>query len=132
VGGGCQSARGIPRNGCTVTGFGFGSSLELDPITGGGEILCPEVLPSTGVLNTGFVERRGTKSLTRVVATVKGFSCSCVAWTGSLCRRGWCLGDSSRSSNSSSSSCSVTGGLGSGSSKLGRMESGGTRLCRFV
>jgi len=88
VGGGCLSAGGIPRNGCVVTGFGCGLLLESDPITGGGEILCPEVLLSTGVLNTRFVNKRGTKSLTGVVTTVKGFSCSCVAWTGSLCRSG--------------------------------------------
>jgi len=88
TGGGCLSTRGILRNGCTTTGFGSGLLLELDPITGGGEILRPVALPSTGVLNTRFVKRRGTKSSTRVVATVKGFSCSCVAWTGSLCRSG--------------------------------------------
>jgi len=108
------------------------SLLESDPIIGGGEILCPEVLPSTGVLNTGLVNKSGTKSSTGVVATVSGFSCSCVAWTGSLCNSGWCLGDSSGSSNSLSSSCSVCGGLGSGSTKCGRIESGGTRLCFLV
>jgi len=113
-----------------TVGLGWRLSLESESAVFAGRFLqIGEVVLVTGAWNTGAVKEYGMNSWTRVVSVVRGFSS---AWTGSS-RSGWYSAGSSGSSNSLlSSSCSVTGGLGSGSNKSGNMDSRGIWLCFCV